>query len=178
MRFMRYGLSVPNFAEPDRLLEIARAAEGGGWDGWFLWDHILIDREHPVPVSEPWTVLAAAAVTTSRIRLGTMVTPLPRRRPWVLARQVTTVDHLSKGRAILGVGLGVPPEVEYTPFGSPPIRGAMRPCSTKGSPCWTGCGREIPSRTTARRSTSTACSSRRGPCSDRVCRSGRWGLPT
>ena len=114
---MRFGLSIPNFAEPDRLLDIARAAEASGWDGWFLWDHILVDREHAVPVSEPWTVLAAAAIATSRIRLGTMVTPLARRRPWVLARQVTTVDHLSKGRAVLGVGLGVPPEVEYTPFG-------------------------------------------------------------
>ena len=114
---MHFGLSVPNFAEPERLLEIARAAEASGWDGWFLWDHILVDREHPVPVSEPWTVLAAAAIVTSRIRLGTMVTPLARRRPWVLARQVTTVDHLSKGRAVLGVGLGVPPEVEYAPFG-------------------------------------------------------------
>ena len=116
-RAMRFGLSVPNFAEPDRLLDIARAAEASGWDGWFLWDHILVDREHPVALSEPWTVLAAAAIATSRIRLGTMVTPLARRRPWVLARQVTTVDHLSKGRAVLGVGLGVPPEAEYAPFG-------------------------------------------------------------
>jgi alkanesulfonate monooxygenase SsuD/methylene tetrahydromethanopterin reductase-like flavin-dependent oxidoreductase (luciferase family) len=114
---MRYGLSIPNFAEPDRLLDIARATEMSGWDGWFLWDHILVDRERPVPVSEPWTVLAAAAMATSHIRLGTMVTPLARRRPWVLARQVTTVDHLSGGRAVLGVGLGVPPEVEYSPFG-------------------------------------------------------------
>src|SRR5687768_12767570 len=114
---MRFGLSVPNFAEPDRLLDIARAAEASGWDGWFLWDHILIDRQHAIPVSEPWTVLAAAAIATSRIRLGTMVTPLARRRPWVLARQVTTVDHLSGGRAILGVGLGVPPDTEYGAFG-------------------------------------------------------------
>jgi len=116
-RGMRFGLSIPNFAEPDRLLDIARTAEANGWDGWFLWDHILVDRDRPVPVSEPWTVLAAAAIATSHIRLGTMVTPLARRRPWVLARQVTTVDHLSKGRAVLGVGLGVPPEAEYAPFG-------------------------------------------------------------
>ena len=62
-------------------------------------------------------MLAAAATMTSRVRLGTMVTPLARRRPWVLARQVTTVDHLSHGRAVLGVGLGVPPEAEYAAFG-------------------------------------------------------------
>jgi alkanesulfonate monooxygenase SsuD/methylene tetrahydromethanopterin reductase-like flavin-dependent oxidoreductase (luciferase family) len=116
---MRFGLSVPNFAEPDRLLALARAVEEHDWDGFFLWDHVLVDRTNPVPISEPWTVLGAAALLTSRIRLGTLVTPVPRRRPWVLARQVTTVDHLSKGRAVLGVGLGVPPDAEYAAFGEP-----------------------------------------------------------
>ncbi|HEX6239104.1 MAG TPA: LLM class flavin-dependent oxidoreductase [Acidimicrobiales bacterium] len=116
---MRFGLSVPNFAEPQRLLEVARTADEAGWDGFFLWDHIVVDRVAPVPVSEPWTVLAAAATATSRTRLGTLVTPLARRRPWVLARQVTTVDHLSGGRAVLGVGLGVPPEAEYAALGEP-----------------------------------------------------------
>ena len=114
---MRHGLSIPNFAEPDRLLAVARAAEANGWDGFFLWDHVLVERDRAVPVSEPWTVLAAAATATARVRLGTMVTPVARRRPWVLARQVTTVDHLSGGRAVLGVGLGVPPDVEYASFG-------------------------------------------------------------
>ena len=116
---MRHGMSVPNFSEPAPLVEIARAADAAGWDGFFLWDHIVVDREAPPPVSEPWTVLAAAAMVTSRVRLGTMVTPVARRRPWVLARQVTTVDHLSGGRAVLGVGLGVPPEAEYATFGEP-----------------------------------------------------------
>jgi alkanesulfonate monooxygenase SsuD/methylene tetrahydromethanopterin reductase-like flavin-dependent oxidoreductase (luciferase family) len=114
---MRFGLSIPNFAEPHRLVAVAQAAERAGWDGFFLWDHILIDRDAPVPISEPWTVLAAIAGVTNRVRLGTLVTPVARRRPWVLARQVTTVDHLSGGRAVLGVGLGVPPETEYAPFG-------------------------------------------------------------
>jgi alkanesulfonate monooxygenase SsuD/methylene tetrahydromethanopterin reductase-like flavin-dependent oxidoreductase (luciferase family) len=114
---MRFGLSIPNFAEPGRLLDVARAAEDHGWDGFFLWDHILVDRTDPVPVSEPWTVLAAVATATDTIRLGTLVTPVARRRPWVLARQITTVDHLSGGRAVLGVGLGVPAEVEYAAFG-------------------------------------------------------------
>jgi alkanesulfonate monooxygenase SsuD/methylene tetrahydromethanopterin reductase-like flavin-dependent oxidoreductase (luciferase family) len=113
---VRYGISVPNFAEPGQLLEVARAADTSGWDGFFLWDHIVVDREAPPPISEPWTVLAAAAMVTARVRLGTMVTPVARRRPWVLARQVTTVDHLSGGRAVLGVGLGVPPDAEYATF--------------------------------------------------------------
>lgn len=117
---MRFGLSVPNFAEPGSLLAIAETAEAAGWDGFFLWDHLVLDRESTPPISEPWTLLAAVAVRTSRIRLGTMVTPVPRRRPWVLARQVLTVDHLSGGRAVLGVGLGVPPEAEYATFGENP----------------------------------------------------------
>jgi alkanesulfonate monooxygenase SsuD/methylene tetrahydromethanopterin reductase-like flavin-dependent oxidoreductase (luciferase family) len=114
---MRHGLSIPNFAEPERLIAVAEAVELRGWDGFFLWDHIVVSQEAPVPVSEPWTVLAAAATATHRIRLGTLVTPVARRRPWVLARQVTTVDHLSNGRAVLGVGLGVPPEAEYGALG-------------------------------------------------------------
>ena len=117
MNGMRRGLSVPNFAEPDSLVELAVATDRNGWDGFFLWDHILVDRAEAVPVSEPWTVLAAAATATTRVRLGTLVTPVARRRPWVLARQVTTVDHLSRGRAVLGVGLGVPPDAEYGAFG-------------------------------------------------------------
>jgi len=116
---MRYGVSIPNMAEPGRLVEVARAAEASGWDGFFLWDHIVVDPDAPPPICEPWTVLAAVAVVTSRLRIGTMVTPVARRRPWVLARQVTTVDHLSGGRAVLGVGLGVPPAAEYATFGEP-----------------------------------------------------------
>jgi alkanesulfonate monooxygenase SsuD/methylene tetrahydromethanopterin reductase-like flavin-dependent oxidoreductase (luciferase family) len=117
---MRFGLSVPNFAEPDRLVELAVTTDRSGWDGFFLWDYILVDRTEAVPVSEPWTVLAAVATATTRVRLGTLVTPVARRRPWVLARQVTTVDHLSGGRAVLGVGLGVPPDAEYAAFGESP----------------------------------------------------------
>ncbi len=116
---VRYGLSVPNFADPSRLVELAVSSEAAGWDGFFLWDHIVVDRSSPPPISEPWTTLAAAAVMTTGIRLGTLVTPLPRRRPWVLARQVCTVDHLSGGRAILGVGLGVPAQEEYAALGEP-----------------------------------------------------------
>ena len=116
---VRYGLSVPNFAEPSRLVELAVACEAAGWDGFFLWDHIVVDRSSPPPICEPWTTLGAAAVMTTRVRLGTLITPVPRRRPWVLARQVCTVDHLSGGRAVLGVGLGVPAQEEYAALGEP-----------------------------------------------------------
>lgn len=73
---VRYGLSVPNFAVPARLVELAVASEAAGWDGFFLWDHIVVDRSSPPLICEPWTTLAAAAVMTTRIRLGTLVTHL------------------------------------------------------------------------------------------------------
>jgi alkanesulfonate monooxygenase SsuD/methylene tetrahydromethanopterin reductase-like flavin-dependent oxidoreductase (luciferase family) len=70
-----------------------------------------------MPMVDPWIALAAVADATSRVRLGPLVTPLPRRRPWQLARETTTLDHLSAGRLILGVGLGNPPEAEFEHFG-------------------------------------------------------------
>jgi alkanesulfonate monooxygenase SsuD/methylene tetrahydromethanopterin reductase-like flavin-dependent oxidoreductase (luciferase family) len=82
-----------------------------------LWDHLLAWNGNVV--ADPWTLLAAIAVSTERIRLGTMVTPLPRRRPWQVVRQVVTLDHLSGGRAVLGVGLGFPPKEEFEVFGEP-----------------------------------------------------------
>ena len=117
---MRYGLSVPNlgaYGEPRRLVGLAQAAEAAGWDGFFLWDSVLVDPHRPQPVVDPWVVLAAIAMGTERIRLGPMVTPLARRRPWKLARETASLDHLSGGRLILGVGLGDPAEVEFGHFG-------------------------------------------------------------
>jgi alkanesulfonate monooxygenase SsuD/methylene tetrahydromethanopterin reductase-like flavin-dependent oxidoreductase (luciferase family) len=103
---MRYALNVPNFgafADARALAELAHEAEEAGWDGFFLWDHI---GGWPAPTADPWVALAAMAMTTSRIKLGPLVTPLPRRRPWKLARETATLDHLSHGRLILGVGIG------------------------------------------------------------------------
>ena len=116
---MRYGVTVPNIGELDRLLTMGREAEAAGWDGFFLWDHIRFSDVFAVPVHDPWVALAALAATTSRIRLGPMVTPVARRRPWKLARETVTLDHLSHGRLILGAGLGFPPDVEFGSFGEP-----------------------------------------------------------
>ncbi len=113
---VRYALHVPNLAEPAHLVDIGVRAEEAGWDGLLLWDHVFGGPAFRVPVSDPWVVLGALAVRTSRVRLGTAVTPLARRRPQKLARETVTVDLLSNGRVILGVGLGDPPE-EYTAFG-------------------------------------------------------------
>jgi len=109
---------VPNFGnyhDPDTVAGLAVDAEDAGWDGFFTWDHL----QGYGPVGDPIVTLAAAAARTSRIRLGAMVTPLPRRRPWKFAKEAVALDHLSKGRLIVGVGLGNPPQ-EYSAFGEDP----------------------------------------------------------
>ncbi|HEX6129247.1 MAG TPA: LLM class flavin-dependent oxidoreductase [Candidatus Limnocylindria bacterium] len=117
---MRYAINVPNFgdyADPSVFVRLAREAEAAGWDALFVWDHMLGDPDWGVPMADPWTLMAAAAAVTERIRLGPMVTPLPRRRPWVVARQAVTLDHLSAGRLTLGLGLGTPAQAEFAAFG-------------------------------------------------------------
>ncbi len=94
---MRYGFVLPGGTARLQLAQ-AEAAEAAGWDAVFVWEsHYGVD---------PWALLSAMAVRTERIRLGTMLTPLPWRRPWKLAGQAATLDQLSDGRAILAVGLG------------------------------------------------------------------------
>jgi alkanesulfonate monooxygenase SsuD/methylene tetrahydromethanopterin reductase-like flavin-dependent oxidoreductase (luciferase family) len=127
---LKFGLFVPPFAElaePSGVVELARAAEGSGWDGFFLWDHIL--AVPGMAVADSWVTMAAVAQSTTRIRLGMLVTPLARRRPWVLARQAVTLDRLSRGRLIVGVGLGDDSIGEFSSFrgevSDPVQRGAM-----------------------------------------------------
>lgn len=104
---MRRGLFLPPFgeaADPGYLAALAGQAEAVGWDGIFLWDHLRYAEIDDI--LDPWIALAAIASATERIRLGQMVTPLARRRPWVVARQAAALDLLSQGRMVLGVGLG------------------------------------------------------------------------
>jgi len=115
---MRFALSVPPFTAPADVLGLARTAEANGWDGFFLWDHLRWDDR--VEVHDPWVLLGAIATATSRMRIGTMVTPLSRRRPAVVAKHLVTLDHLSGGRATLGVGLGDPPDLDFSDFGDEP----------------------------------------------------------
>lgn len=106
---MQFGVSVPPFAElfqPRLLADLAADAERAGWDGFFIWDHVLI---WPTPIADPWIALAAIALRTQRVRIGALVTPVPRRRPITLARELVTLDHLSNGRLIFGVGSGAGP---------------------------------------------------------------------
>ncbi|MGD0478223.1 MAG: LLM class flavin-dependent oxidoreductase [Nitrososphaerales archaeon] len=114
-----YGLYVPNFgrlSSPRIYADLAYEAEKAGWDGFFLWDH-LVEWNERIPVSDSFTTLAAVAMRTERIRIGTTVTPLPRLKPWIVARQTTSLDHLSNGRMTLGVGLGGEESCDYSRFG-------------------------------------------------------------
>jgi alkanesulfonate monooxygenase SsuD/methylene tetrahydromethanopterin reductase-like flavin-dependent oxidoreductase (luciferase family) len=106
---MRYGLELPVggvFADVSFLAELATLAEQNGWDGVFLEDYIVHHIEPDAPTCDPWVALAAIALATEHIRIGTTVTALSRRRPWKVARETVSLDHLSRGRLILGVGLG------------------------------------------------------------------------
>jgi alkanesulfonate monooxygenase SsuD/methylene tetrahydromethanopterin reductase-like flavin-dependent oxidoreductase (luciferase family) len=94
---VRHAIHLPNFADPGELIAIGVVAEEAGWDGVFLWDHLFGDPSFPVPMADPWVILGGLAARTHRIRLGTMVTPLARRRPQKVAREAVTVDHLSGG---------------------------------------------------------------------------------
>ncbi len=129
---LRHGLTLPIFgplADPNVVAEVAVAAEEAGHDGVFVWDHVLYRRDPAgpephgradVPVADPWVTLAAIAAATSTVALGPMVTPLARRRTQVLARQTTSIDVLSRGRLVLGVGLGGDGYGEFSAFGDEP----------------------------------------------------------
>jgi alkanesulfonate monooxygenase SsuD/methylene tetrahydromethanopterin reductase-like flavin-dependent oxidoreductase (luciferase family) len=128
---MRYAVNVPNFedySDVRTVAALAADAEAAGWDGFFVWDHLAFVKAWRLRIADPWVLLTGVALATERLRLGPMVTPLPRRRPWKLARETATLDRLSGGRLVLGVGLGEPPEDEYGSFGEPTgpvVRAAM-----------------------------------------------------
>ena len=130
---MRLGLDLPNFgdfADVRLLAEVAETAEKNGWDGVFIWDHISRSSVATpgLPTADVTVALTAIALATERVTFGPLVTPLARRRPHKVAREFTTLDHLSNGRVILGVGLGNPPEDEFAAFGDeadPKVRGDL-----------------------------------------------------
>jgi alkanesulfonate monooxygenase SsuD/methylene tetrahydromethanopterin reductase-like flavin-dependent oxidoreductase (luciferase family) len=122
---VKYSVGLPTgraCGDPEFLVELAVLAEASGWDGVLLEDYVVFQGDPAAPTCDTFAVLAAIAVKTESIRLGTTVTPLTRRRPWVVARQAATVDQLSHGRMILGVGLGdtgesVGRDASFTHFG-------------------------------------------------------------
>src|SRR5690606_14096889 len=111
---MRFGF-VGSHGRAEQILEIASATEEHGWDGFFTWDGISLTAQGwsegtlaALEVWDPFALLAAVAARASRVRLGAIVFAVPRREPWKLAREALTVDHLSSGRLVLPVGIGVP----------------------------------------------------------------------
>jgi alkanesulfonate monooxygenase SsuD/methylene tetrahydromethanopterin reductase-like flavin-dependent oxidoreductase (luciferase family) len=114
---MRWGLSISlsgELADPRALADVAVAAEEAGWDGVFVWDHLW--NHTLAPFADPFVTLAAIAGATRHVSIGTMVVALPRRRTQLVAQAATTLDRLSNGRMILGVGLGVDSYGEYSLF--------------------------------------------------------------
>ena len=120
----RHGIYVAPFeelSEPRVVAELAARAEERGWDGFFVWDHVIY-RAPVSAVADPWITLAAVALATERVTIGPLITPIPRRRPHGLARETVTLDRLSGGRLVLGVGIGSEntPEFQRDRFGEEP----------------------------------------------------------
>lgn len=116
---MRYGIVVSNmgaYSDPREAVRLARAAEAAGWEGFFVWDHLGFVWD--TPSADPWVILSAVAASTERIKIGTDVSPLARRRPHLVANALATLDILSAGRIVYGAGLGGVPR-EFAAFGDP-----------------------------------------------------------
>ncbi len=114
---MHYGIEVVpfgDFSDPRAIVHLAKMAEEAGWEGLWIWDHIVM----PFGVGDPWVTLAAAAAGTQKLKLCVGVSPLPRYRPHLLARTLSGLDLLSQGRLIFATGLGI--ESDFAPFGEPP----------------------------------------------------------
>jgi alkanesulfonate monooxygenase SsuD/methylene tetrahydromethanopterin reductase-like flavin-dependent oxidoreductase (luciferase family) len=118
--------AIGPWGSPTQLAELAALAERSGWDGLFVEDYVM----HPEGFDcyDPWVALAAIAAATEHIRIGIQVVPLPRRRPWKVAAEAVSIDHLSGGRMTLGVGSGDPTAPDMLPVGEQAdarIRGEM-----------------------------------------------------
>lgn len=131
---MQYGFVLP-FGDARLAAEAAHACEQAGWDGFFVWE--------PVWGNDAWVCLTAAAMRTTRLRLGTMLTPISRMRPWKLASETATLDNLSGGRLILAVGLGAP-DSGFAAFGEVTDRKTRAELMDEGLAILTGLWRGQP----------------------------------
>jgi alkanesulfonate monooxygenase SsuD/methylene tetrahydromethanopterin reductase-like flavin-dependent oxidoreductase (luciferase family) len=116
---VRYGI-ILTAGDIHEIVAMAAEAEDAGWDGVFYWDGMAIPGVDPI--YDPWVTMAAIAMGTERVRFGAIVTPPSRRRPWKLARETMTLDHLSGGRIVLPVGLGALDDPGFAGVGEPTDR--------------------------------------------------------
>jgi alkanesulfonate monooxygenase SsuD/methylene tetrahydromethanopterin reductase-like flavin-dependent oxidoreductase (luciferase family) len=116
---VRYGFIIPR-GDPRTVADLAREVEEAGWDGAFYYDGIYVGEGWEL--YDPWVVMAAMAMLTRSVRIGAMLTPPARRRPWKLARETLTLDHLSGGRLVLPVGLGAVDDGGFSKVGEPTDR--------------------------------------------------------
>lgn len=118
MKHAIYAPTLHDYADANRLVELAVASERAGFDGFFIWDALFM--EPGAHIADATVALGAIAQATERIRFGAMITPVARRRPWKLAKEISTLDHLSGGRVTLGIGLGEPADIEFGNVGDDP----------------------------------------------------------
>ncbi len=112
---MKYGFVITS-GDPPAVADLAREVEEAGWDGAFYWDGICVGE---METYDPWVVMAAMAMRTERVRIGAILTPPARRRPWKLARETVSLDYLSNGRLVLPVGLGATDDGGFSKVGEP-----------------------------------------------------------
>ena len=113
---MRYGVIITGGPVMEQI-DLARAAEAAGWDGVFTWDGIHVGDG--MEVHDPWVLMSAFAMATQRVSIGAIIQPLARRRPWKVAREAVTLDHVSRGRFVLCVGLGALDDSGWGRVGEP-----------------------------------------------------------
>ena len=133
---MRYGLDITSAGEwgrPDQIAELAALAEDHGWDGVFCEDYLAFPGG--LPTYDVWVTLGLVAQATTRLTIGTMVTPLPARHPPTVALQAASVAAVSGGRLVLGVGSGDPE--------GDPVVGATGRAPTCSRPRWPRCARPV-----------------------------------
>lgn len=123
--------TIFEYSEPNNLLDLARVTEEAGWDGFFICDHLLLDPEGMLALADPSIMLGAIAAVTDKVVIGSMVTPVSRRRPWKLAKEFASLDQLSNGRLRIGVGLGGMDQ-EFSNFGEEPDKKVLAKKTDEG----------------------------------------------
>jgi hypothetical protein len=116
---LKFGFIIPGGSTPE-IVGLASELEDAGWDGAFYYDDIYTDAK--TEMSAAWPIMAAMATTTKKVRIGSLLTAVGRRKPWELARESVTVDWLSRGRLVLPTGLGWAGDGAYTKTGMPAER--------------------------------------------------------